>query len=155
MRNKPVHLLLIASSGGHFIELYFLKPFWQKHNYTWVTFKTQQTEGMIGSDENVIWAYAPTNRNLPNLLRNISLAWKVLRKKQYTHIVTTGAGVAIPFIWVGKLFNVYSIFIDSFTRTRTLSLSAKLVYSIADDLLTQWPAVAESYSRVVYKGKVL
>ena len=40
--------------------------------------------------------YGPTNRNIPNLLRNLRLAARVLREERPAAILTTGAGVAVP-----------------------------------------------------------
>jgi beta-1,4-N-acetylglucosaminyltransferase len=148
-------LLLVASSGGHRNQLYFLRDFWGRYEHSWVTFNTTQGRDMREQGEEVIWAYHPTNRNIINLLRNCILAYKVLKTGKYTHVISTGAGVGVPFIWMGKLLGIKTCFIDSFTRIEGLSLSAKLVYPFVDYLLTQWPKVAEKYPKVIYKGKVL
>ena len=46
------------------------------------------------SGERVFYAYGPTERNLPNLLRNIGYAWTLVRRLRPKVIVTTGAGLA-------------------------------------------------------------
>ena len=45
----------------------------------------------------------PTNRNLKNLIRNTFLAIKVLRKERPDVIISSGAAVAVPFFYIGKL----------------------------------------------------
>ena len=48
---------------------------------------------------------AHNNRSsgIPNLLRNLRLAWSVIRSERPAAILTTGAGVAVPFAWIGRL----------------------------------------------------
>ena len=57
--------------------------------------------------ERVIHAFGPTNRNIPNLLRNLRLAWRgAARASARRAILTTGAGVAVPFAWIGRLLGI-------------------------------------------------
>lgn len=62
-----------------------------------MTFKTSTTSKEL-QEEKVYWAFNPTNRNFLNLLRNLALAWKIVHSERPDLILTTGAGVAIPFI---------------------------------------------------------
>ena len=70
--------LLVCSSGGHLIQLHNLKPWWERHDRLWVTFEKLDSTSLLAGEQ-VAWAYHPTTRNLPNLLRNTRLAWKLLR----------------------------------------------------------------------------
>ncbi|MDJ0536550.1 MAG: PssD/Cps14F family polysaccharide biosynthesis glycosyltransferase [Xenococcaceae cyanobacterium MO_207.B15] len=139
-------ILLISSTGGHFQALLKLHHFWRKHDCCWVTFQTSSTE-LILNEEKVYWAYSPTNRNLPNLIRNCGLAWQVIRQECPQLILSTGAGVAVPFIILGKLAGIKTAFIESFTRVQELSLSAKLVLPFLDVVYVSWAQVAAKYSK--------
>lgn len=141
-----MHLLLICSSGGHFKGLLQLRPFWQQHQRTWVTFDTTTTRAAL-EGELVTWAHSPTNRNLPNLLRNTLLSWRVLRTPRPDVILTTGAGVAVPFLILGKLLGCRTVFVESITRIETLSLSARLTLSFLDVLYVHWPQLQARYPR--------
>ena len=66
--------------------------------------------------ENVYPCYFPTNRNVKNLIRNTFLAWKVLRKEKPDLIISSGAAVAVPFFYLGKLFGAKTIYIEVFDR---------------------------------------
>jgi len=48
------------------------------------------------------------------------------------------------------------IFVESICRTRTLSLTGKIVYHLrlADTLFVQWPELQASYPRATYSGRV-
>lgn len=139
-------ILLISSTGGHFNALQKLNSFWRKHECCWVTFKTNSTESILAG-EKVYWAYGPTNRNIPNLLRNLYLAYKVIREEQPQLVMSTGAGIAVPFIILAKLCGIKTVFIESFTRVRELSLSARLVLPFIDALYVQWQELAAKYSK--------
>lgn len=139
-------VLLISSTGGHFQALLKLHTFWRKHDCCWVTFKSGSTEQIL-SGEKVYWANGPTNRNLPNLIRNFWLAFQVIRQEQPQLVLSTGAGVAVPFIVIAKLAGIQTAFIESFTRVKELSLSAKLVLPFLDVVYVQWQQLANKYPK--------
>jgi UDP-N-acetylglucosamine:LPS N-acetylglucosamine transferase len=137
-------ILLVCSSGGHFKALQQLRPFWQDHERTWVTFKTATTVATL-AEERVVWAHSPTNRNIPNLIRNLGLAFKVLQRDRPNLILTTGAGAAVPFLILGKLWGCQTVFIESVTRVTSLSLSAKLALPFISVLYVHWPQLQSRY----------
>ncbi|MEA5443729.1 PssD/Cps14F family polysaccharide biosynthesis glycosyltransferase [Cyanobium gracile] len=143
-----MQLLLVCSSGGHFKGLFQLEPFWRLHQRSWVSFDSATTRQAL-EGEQVSWAYSPTNRHLPNLLRNALLAWTVLRRQRPDVILSTGAGVAVPFLILGKLLGHKTVFVESITRIETLSLSARLVLPFLDLLYVHWPQLQARYPRAV------
>src|SRR4051812_50080449 len=78
---KPMRTLLVGSSGGHLAQLHQLKPWWERHDRKWVTFEKPDAISLLAG-EDTEWAYQPTTRNIPNLLRNLRLSWKVLRRSR-------------------------------------------------------------------------
>lgn len=139
-------VLLVCSSGGHFKALYQLRCFWESQPHDWVTFRTTVTEAQL-SGESVHWAWSPTNRNILNLIRNLGLAWQILRHDRPDLIITTGAGVAVPFLCLGKLFGSHTIFIESITRVNDLSLSAKLSLPFLNVLYVHWEQLQHRYPK--------
>lgn len=140
-----MHLLLVASSGGHFKAMLQLEPFWSGHGRTWVTFATPTTRQALEQEPDVVWAHSPTNRNIPNLIRNALLAVQLLRRRRPQVILTTGAGVAVPFLILGRLMGIRTVFIESITRTETLSLSARMCLPFLDVLYVHWPQLQLRY----------
>jgi beta-1,4-N-acetylglucosaminyltransferase len=147
-------LLLVASSGGHLFQMYSLRDFWYNKKHEWVSFKTSDAEYLL-QDEQVTWAYFPTNRNIKNLIKNLFLAWKVIRKQRPTVIMSTGAGIAVPFLLLGKLCRIKTIYLESITRSEQLSLSGRLIYFFVDKLLVQWPELAEKYKKAEFRGRII
>lgn len=137
-------ILFVCSTGGHFRALQNLNLFWKQHEYVWITFHTEGTEIALKNDR-VYWAYSPTNRNIPNLMRNLYLACKIISQERPQMILSTGAGVAVPFIIVGKIYKCKTVFVESYTRVKELSLSAKLVLPFLDVLYVQWRQLKEKY----------
>lgn len=149
-----MRLCLVASSGGHLLELVSLCEAWQTHARFWVTFHTDDARSLL-EGERVIWAYHPTNRNVKNLLKNLWLAWQVLRRERPDYVISTGAGVAVPFLWVGRLLGRRTVYIESVARIEELSLSGRLVYPVVHRFFVQWADLLQRHPRAVYGGRVL
>lgn len=147
-------LALIASSGGHLFQLYSLKDFWSEKDHFWVSFPSEDAKYML-ADEKFYWAYYPTNRNIINLIKNFFLAFRILREEKPDALISTGAGVAVPFIIAGKLTGIKTLYLESITRNKELSLSAKLVYPFVDKLFVQWKGLSEKYKKTEFRGRIL
>lgn len=137
-------VLLVSSTGGHFRALQRLESYWSHCDRVWVTFQSSTTEAALAS-ETVYWAWGPTNRNIVNLLRNLRLALTVLLAERPDMVLTTGAGVAVPFLAIGKVLGAKAVFVESITRVRTLSLSAKLLRPCLDAIFVHWPQLLQRY----------
>lgn len=136
------------------MELYFAREAWQDFERLWISFPTRDAISLL-ANESVVWAYHPTNRNLLNLIRNLWLAWRVLRRENPDVVLSTGAGVGVPFIWVGYLLRIPTIFVESMTFTNKQSMSGKLVYPFVDHYFVQWPDLAEKLRKAKYQGQVM
>ena len=146
-------ICFVGSSGGHLTHLYMLKPFWQDKDRFWVTFDKQDAQGLL-KDEKMYPCYYPTNRNLKNLIRNTFVALKVLRKEKPDLIISSGAAVAVPFFYLGKLFGAKLMYIEVFDRIDKPTLTGKLVYPITDTFVVQWEEMKEVYPKAVNLGSI-
>lgn len=144
---------MVGSSGGHLTHLYMLKPFWQKHDRFWVTFDKEDARSLL-EGETMFSCYFPTNRNLKNLIRNTVLAWKILRKEKPDLIVSSGAAVAVPFFYLGKLFGAKTVYIEVFDRIDASTLTGKLVYPVTDKFVVQWEEMKQVYPKAVNLGSI-
>ena len=146
-------VLLACSSGGHLLQLLELRPAWEEFDRVWVAFDKSDTRSLLAG-ERVIHAHGPTNRNLPNFVRNLFLARRVIRRERPRALLTTGAGVAVPFAWVGRLYGMPTIYVESFTRIQELSLSARLIAPVGGRLYVQWPELAAGDRRLRFAGNL-
>ncbi|HKB50520.1 MAG TPA: PssD/Cps14F family polysaccharide biosynthesis glycosyltransferase [Solirubrobacterales bacterium] len=147
-------VLLVCSPGGHLQQMLALEPAWREMDRAWVTLKGADV-GYLLADEKVTIGHGPTNRSLKALILNLSLAWGTLRRERPDAILSTGAGLAVPFFVIGKLLGIRLVYVESVTRTETISLSGRLVYRLADRFFVQWPQAAERLRRATYAGSVL
>ncbi|XP_078574877.1 UDP-N-acetylglucosamine transferase subunit ALG14-like isoform X2 [Branchiostoma floridae x Branchiostoma japonicum] len=76
-------------------------------------------------------------------------------------ILCNGPGTCIPPCAAGLLMTylglkkVSLVYVESICRVETLSLSARLLYYLADHLLVQWPQLQQKFPRTTYIGRVI
>jgi hypothetical protein len=149
----PEEILLVASSGGHLLELMQLADLWPRERRRWVTFQTTDAVPLLAG-EKTTWAHHPTNRNPGNLIRNLGLALRTVRRREVQAIVTTGAGVAVPFAIIARLKGVKVVYIESMARITSPSLTGRLIYPFADTFIVQWPGLQRFFRRAQMFGTV-
>ena len=150
---QNLKICLVGSSGGHLTHLYMLKPFWKDKNRFWVTFDKEDARSLL-KDEKVYPCYFPTNRNIKNLIRNTFLAIRVLKKEKPDLIISSGAAVAVPFFYLGKLFGTKTIYIEVFDRINKPTLTGKLVYPVTDRFIVQWEEMKKVYPKEINFGSI-
>lgn len=143
----------MCSPGGHLLEMLALETAWGGLPHTWITYEAPDVEHLLDEHE-VVLMHGPTNRNIKNLLKNIPLAWRVLRRHQPDVVLSTGAGLALPFFLVGKLMGKRLVYVESFARVKGISLTGRLVYPLCDSFFVQWPGACR-HKRAQYVGSVL
>lgn len=144
---------LVGSSGGHLSHLYMLKPFWGNKERFWVTFDKEDAKSLL-KGEKMYPCYYPTNRSLKALLKNTRLAIKVLRKEKPDLIISSGAAVAVPFFYLGKLFGAKTIYIEVFDRIDKPTLTGRMVYPITDKFIVQWKEQTQVYKKAINLGSI-
>jgi UDP-N-acetylglucosamine:LPS N-acetylglucosamine transferase len=154
MSEDREHALLVASSGGHLAQLLALRPWWRERDRTWVTFGTEDARSQL-EDEQAVWAYHPTTRNLLNLVRNLSLAIRVMRRDRPDVVVSTGAAVAFPFFLVAKVMRVPTVYIEVYDRLDSPTLTGRLCRPITDLFCVQWEEQTRFYPRAQVIGSLL
>lgn len=151
MTQRRPTIMLVCSSGGHLLQLVMMRDAWAAYERVWVTFEKDDAKSLL-ADERTVWGHFPTNRNVANLLRNTFLAWRVLRRERPDVVVSNGAGIGIPFCWIGRLLGAHIIYIESFARVTDLSLTGKLVRPVAHRFLVQWPTLHQRHPWAEFHG---
>lgn len=150
--SEPRRVLLVASPGGHLLQMLALAPAWDDLERAWVTLNRPDARHLLAAEREVVFAHGPTPRNLGNLLRNLRLAWRVVRHYRPDVILSTGAALAVPFFVVGRLTRCRLVYVESLTRVERPALSGRLVYPIADVFFVQW--LGARRGRAVFAGSV-
>jgi UDP-N-acetylglucosamine transferase subunit ALG13 len=147
-------VLVVCSSGGHLFDAVAIAPAWHDRTRAWVSFDKADVRSLLAG-ERLYVAYGPTNRNIPNLLRNLRLAWRVVAETRPRVVVTTGAGVAVPFAWVARLRGAKVVYVECAGRVDRPSLSGSMIAPVASQVLAQWPELARAWRRARYAGNSL
>ncbi len=154
MRNPSrADLLLVCSTGGHLVQLVALREAWQPFGRHWVTFDKSDARSLLAG-EDVTFAHGPTNRSVKNLLRNLVVAWRVVGRVRPQIVLTTGAGVAVPFAWIGRLRGARVVYVESLARIDGPSLSYRLIAPIAERRYVQWPELQQALPGSRFAGNV-
>lgn len=150
---QKIKVCLVGSSGGHLSHLYMLKPFWQDKEHFWVTFDKEDARSLLNG-EKVFPCYYPTNRSLKALLKNTKIAWDILHRERPDLIISSGAAVAVPFFYIGKLIKAALVYIEVFDRIDKPTLTGKLVYPITDRFIVQWDEQKKVYPKAINLGSI-
>lgn len=146
-----MNVALVCSSGGHLAQLYNLESWWRSQRRFWVTFRKPDAISLLDG-EDVEWAHHPTTRNIPNMLRNGRLAWRLLRRRRPDLVVSDGAGVAFPFFLVAMLLGIPTVYVEVYDR---ITLTGRLCYRLSNLFLLQWEEQKRIYQRGIVIGPLL
>lgn len=147
-------VLLVCSTGGHLTQMLLLRPWWEHHRRTWVTFDKADARSRLAA-ERTVWAHHPTTRNVPNLVRNLLLARRVLRDVKPDVIISDGAGVAVPFFWLARRRGIATVYVEVFDRVDSPTLTGRLCRRVTDLFCVQWPEQQRHYPGSIVIGPLL
>lgn len=152
---KVIKLGIITSKGGHLLQILQLRKLFIKYNRFWITFKGIDVDYYL-KEEKVYYACYPESRNWLNAIRNLFLAIKIFYNEKPTHLISSGAGIAVPFFIIGKLFfNTKLIFIEPYDFIAYPSLTGKILYNFIDLFLVQHKIQKKWFKKAKYWGSLL
>ena len=124
---SAVKTLLVASEGGHLIELSILaERLSLPGEHAWVTFDTAQSRSLLGGQE-VHFAPFAGSRDLLGTARAAWWARDFLRDHRFDTVVSTGASIALAVLPLAARAGADCYFIESATRTDGPSLTGRLL----------------------------
>lgn len=144
--NQPI--MLVSSTGGHFSELQHLDVFNDPNNIIVSEKKHERCLPLIyGSRSNML--------TYPFIfIRNCFRAYKYIKKYKPWLIISTGAHSCVPFFWLAKVFKIKTIYIESFAKVTTPSLTYKLIKNCCDVVVVQHEQMQDVYPGSIYLGGV-
>ena len=154
MTEERADVLLVCSSGGHLVQMMALREAWGDFSRVWVTADTSDARSLMAG-ERMVAAHGPAHRSLRKLVLNLVLAWRLITAVRPHIVLSTGAAIAVPFVWIARLRGIEVIHIESLTRIHKPSLSGRLIAPAASRIYVQWPELGETMSRSRYVGSVV
>ena len=149
-------ICLISSSGGHFEQLMMLRKLSEKNDIFIVTEKTKYNK----NDEKINYYVSQVNRKeilfLIKMILILIKSFYIFVKEKPDVIISTGVLVSIPMLYLGHIFHKKVIYIESFAKISSPTMTGNLVYKHhwADKFYVQWQSMLEFYPTAIYKGGI-
>ena len=147
---------MISSSGGHFEQLLMLRKLSDEYDIFIVTEKTKYNK----NDEKINYFVSQVNRKeILFIFKMILITIKsfyIFIKEKPDVIISTGVLASIPMMFIGHTFKKKIIYIESFAKINSPTMTGKLIYKkhIADQFYVQWESMKEFYPNAIYKGGI-
>lgn len=143
-------IVLTASSGGHFEQLSVLKKRLEKdYIVNVITEKTQYTKNC----ENT-FLIKQINRKKINFLFTFISNWfkveKIIKKVNPDVVISIGALATIPVCKIAHKKRKKVIFIESFAKINTPTMTGKYIYKFADVFIVQRKELLDVYPNAIY-----
>lgn len=156
MKDKlKLKLCFAASSGGHYEQLLMLKPLMEKYDSFVITeetlYKTQ-----IKNEK--MYYLKQVNRKeksfIPHMISNTLKSIKIYHNEKPDVVICTGVLAMIPICLIAKIRRKKLIYIESFAKVTSGTLSGKLLYRFADQFYVQWEQMLKVYPNAIYLGGI-
>lgn len=149
-------ICLVSSSGGHLSQLKELIKVVKDKDYFIVTEKNLVNLPLQKSHR----AYFLNQQErksakfLFDFITNLLKAFFILVKERPQLIITTGAGAVIPLAILGKLMGAKLVFIESFAKIDSPTITGRILYKFADRFYIQWEELRKHYPNAIYRGTI-
>lgn len=153
--DKKLKICFAASSGGHYEQLMMLKPLMNKYDSFVLTEKT-----LYKTSDKDIKTYYVSQVNRREKLFPIKMIWIAIEslllfiKEKPDVIICTGVLAMIPMCLIMKMFGKKLIYIESFAKVTSPTLTGKLLYKYADQFYVQWESMKEFYPNALCLGGI-
>ncbi len=145
--------LFVATTGGHLTQLDSLAGRIPPNgDAVWVTHANEQSRSML-ADRDVEFVPYVGVRNVPDVLRCILRARRLMKRRRLTRAVSTGSGIALGYLPYLAARGVECHYIESATRVSGPSLTGRVLRWVPGvRTYTQYPSWADQ--RWGYAGSV-
>lgn len=181
MRNTAAKTLIVLGSGGHTAEMMAIVKQLNKQNYSpryYILASTDRTSEAkvldyeepntsecdyqllrINRSRHVGQSYLSS---VFTTIRSIIQSIPLVAKLQPELILCNGPGTCVPICLIAfvlKFLGVLSaqskiVFVESFCRVKTVSLSGKMLMPFVDSFVVQWPQLVDFSPKVKYFGRL-
>jgi len=149
-----LNLCFAASSGGHYEQLMMLKPLMEKHRSFIVTEKTKY---QAKTEFPTYYLYQVNRKEIfffPKMIANSFLTLRILMKEKPDAIICTGVVAMIPLCLLAKMMKKKLVYLESFAKVKTPTISGKFLYPFVDRFYVQWEDMLKIFPEAVYKGGI-
>jgi len=152
-------LMLVAGVGGHLTQLLQLESMFKKYDYVLVTEKTDVSVSLKNKYKVRYLNHISRNQKLLFPFVIIGNCFKSLFyiiKYNPDVIISTGPNTAAAICCLGKMSGKKVIFIESYAKRETPSITGKWLYRLHgySTFVVQWESMLKYYPKAEYWGGV-
>lgn len=151
---KQLKVIFAASSGGHLEQLLMLRPLIERYDSLIVTERTGYAIKLPVRAEYLQQVNRHEASFLPRMLANAAASARILRRERPDAVVCTGALACVPLCVLARLMGAKLVYIESFAKTDSPTMTGRLLYGKADRFYVQWPSMLGVYPRARCVGGV-
>jgi UDP-N-acetylglucosamine:LPS N-acetylglucosamine transferase len=152
LKSKKKTIALISSCGGHLTEILRFKKVYSAYNYFFVINDiVKLSQDMKGRT----FFITHSERDIL-FFKNLYEAYLIIKTKKPDILISTGAGLIVPFTIISKFFfNIKIIYIETMASCKRPSLTGRLMKYLADDIFYQWRSLKKYFPDGKYIGNIL
>lgn len=180
-RNSPARTLIVLGSGGHTAEMMTIVKQLSKRNYSPRYYILASSDST--SESKVLNVEEPTtskndyelfriNRSrhvgqsyLTSIFTTIRSIWQCIPLVYHLQpdlVLCNGPGTCVPICLIAFMLKMFGaidvqckiVFVESYCRVKSVSLSGKILVWIADSFVVQWPQLANFSPKTRYFGRL-
>ena len=156
IKRKNIKVCLTSSSGGHFMQLKQLFKATNQYNTFIFTEKNEISKG-YSNKYKMNYLIQQERKNVGfifEFLYNIIKAFIIIFAKNPDVVISTGAGATTFVCLFVKIFGGKVIYIESFAKINSKTITGKIVYKFADEFYVQWEEMKKLYPKAKYNGGI-
>lgn len=89
-----------------------------------------------------------------NFILNLPILCICLLRVRPDIVVSTGAAIGVPALFFSRLIGARTIFVESFAKVKTPTLSGRIAYQFVHEFYVQWPSLLTIYPKAEFKGPI-
>ena len=169
---QRIKTLVVLGSGGHTAEMLRLITAFDFERYTPLTLVTAATDTTSRAKaerelpraalSTARWAEIPRARevgqsfgsSVPSTLRALFACVHLIWTAAPELVLVNGPGTCVPVAVLARLSGSRVIFVESWCRVESLSLTGRIMYWVAHRFVVHWPELARRYPRAEYLGRI-
>lgn len=151
---KDIKVCFAASSGGHLEQLLALRSLMERYDSFILTEKTAYDAKLPARACYVRQVNRHEVSFLPRMAANVAASFKYWFAERPDVIVCTGVLATIPFCLIGHAMGAKLVYIESFAKTDSPTMTGKLLSKRADRFYVQWESMLDVYPRARFVGGV-
>src|SRR5258708_18160847 len=104
-------VLLVSSSGGVLLDLLALKPWWSRHDVSWVAVRAEDTAALL-TGQRVYWEQEQSAHRPIGVLGAVVRSLRMLRRERPDVIVSAGTGVAVGVFLAARVLRIPALWLE-------------------------------------------